>query len=162
MIDSLEDTEHITVIETISAEAVTIDLFIVVKKAVIQIRWFADFKFRDIAIDVSESDYSNDELFFLWLQHWNWLSKHHQKETYHLLIVDEYDSHLIFQFLWYCKLHKMIVLQLSSHSTHFLQSLDVVIFQQWKHWHTKTIDFHICKSINEFNHQIFLANLEFI
>ena len=38
LIDSLEDTEHIIVIERISAEAVTIDFFIVAKKAVIQIR----------------------------------------------------------------------------------------------------------------------------
>ena len=38
LIDFLEDTEHITVIEAILAEAVTIDLFIIVKKAVIQIR----------------------------------------------------------------------------------------------------------------------------
>jgi len=38
LIDSLEDTEHITVIEAISAGAVTIDFFIIVKRAVIQIR----------------------------------------------------------------------------------------------------------------------------
>ena len=38
--------------------------------------------------------------------------------------------------MWYCELHKMILLQLSAHSIHFLQSLNVVIFQQWKHWHT--------------------------
>src|SRR6266487_1345339 len=56
----------------------------------------------------------------------------------------------------------MIVLQLSSHSTHFLQSLDVVIFQQWKHWHTEKIDHHIRQDIDEFNHQTFLANLESI
>ena len=117
-------------IEAISAGAVTIDPFIIAKGAVIQVRWFADLKFRDIAIDVSESGYSNDELSFLWLQHWNRLSKHHQKGTYRLLIVDGYDSHLTFQFLRYCELHKVIVLQLSSHSIHFLQPLNVVIFQQ--------------------------------
>ena len=35
-IDSIESTEHITVIETISAEAETIELFIIIKNAVIQ------------------------------------------------------------------------------------------------------------------------------
>ena len=56
----------------------------------------------------------------------------------------------------------MIVLQLSPHSTHFLQPLDVVIFQQWKHWHTEKIDHHIRQGIGEFNRQTFLANLESI
>src|SRR5204862_1264681 len=79
-----------------------------------------------------------------------------------MLILDDYDSHLTYQFMRYCELHKMILLQLPAHLTHFLQSLDVVIFQQWKHWHTEAIDLHIRKSIDEFNHQIFLANLESI
>ena len=56
----------------------------------------------------------------------------------------------------------MMLLQLSAHSTHFLQPLDVVIFQQWKHWHTEAIDLHIRKGIGEFNRQTFLANLESI
>ena len=64
LIDSIESTEHITVIETISAEAETIEFFIVIKNAVIQFWWFADIESQDIAIDVSETDYSNDELFF--------------------------------------------------------------------------------------------------
>ena len=37
LIGSVESTEHITVIETISAGAVTIDLFIIIKRAVIQL-----------------------------------------------------------------------------------------------------------------------------
>jgi Tc5 transposase DNA-binding domain len=68
LIGSLGDTEHLTVIESISAGAVTIDPFIIIKGTVIQLRWFADLKSRDIAIGVSESGYSNDELSFLWLQ----------------------------------------------------------------------------------------------
>ena len=38
LIGSLGDTEHIIVIKAISAEAVTIDFFIIAKKAIIQIR----------------------------------------------------------------------------------------------------------------------------
>ena len=36
LIESVDSTEHLTVIETISAGAVTIDLFIIIKRAVIQ------------------------------------------------------------------------------------------------------------------------------
>ena len=38
LIDSVESTEHITVIETISIRAVIIDFFIIIKKAVIQLQ----------------------------------------------------------------------------------------------------------------------------
>ena len=79
-----------------------------------------------------------------------------------MLILDGYDSHLTYQFVRYCELHKVILLQLPAHSTHFLQPLDVVIFQQWKHWHTEAIDLHIRKGIGDFNRQTFLANLESI
>ena len=55
LIDSIESTEHITVIETISAEAETIEFFIIIKNAVIQFQWFADIELQDITIDVSET-----------------------------------------------------------------------------------------------------------
>jgi hypothetical protein len=35
---------------------------------------------------------------------------------------------------------KIFLLCLPPHSTHFLQSLNMVIFQQWKHWHAEAID----------------------
>ena len=151
LIGSVEDTEHITVIETISAGGVIIEPFLIIKDLIIQLRWFADIQSEDIAIGVSDSGYSNDELSFLWLQHWNRLSQRHQKGAYRMLVMDGYDSHLTYQFLRYCELNKIIVLQLPSHSTHFLQPLNVAIFQQWKHWHAEAIDRHIRHGAGKFN-----------
>jgi hypothetical protein len=130
LIGSVGDTEHITVIEAISAGGITIDPLIIIKGVVIQLRWFADLESGDIAIGVSDSGYSNDELSFLWLQHWDRLSRRHQKGTYRMLIIDGYESHLSYQFIRYCELDKVVLLQLPPYSTHFLQPLDVVIFQQ--------------------------------
>jgi hypothetical protein len=56
----------------------------------------------------------------------------------------------------------VILLRLPPHSTHFLQPLDVVIFQQWKHWHTEAIDHAVRHGVGEFDRQTFLANLESI
>ena len=82
LISSLGDTEHITVIESISGDGIAIDSLIIIKGAIIQARWFADLASGDIAIGVSETGYSNDELGFLWLQHWDQLSHRHQKGRY--------------------------------------------------------------------------------
>ena len=131
---------------------------IIIKGAVVQARWFADLQNGDIAIGVSDLGYSNDILSFQWLQYWNWLSKKIQRGTYHLLIIDGYESHLSVQFVRYCEMEKIILLHLPPHSTHFLQPLNVVIFQQWKHWHAEAID----QGIGEFDRQTFLANIESI
>ena len=76
--------------------------------------------------------------------------------------MDGYESHLSFQFVRYCMLNKIIVLRLHSHSTHFLQPLDVVIFQQWKHWHAEAIDYTVRHGVGEFDRQTFLASIESI
>jgi hypothetical protein len=162
LIGSHGDTEHISIVEAISANGVTIAPLIIIKGAVIQARWFSDFQDGDIAVGVSDSGYSNDLLSFQWLQHWNRLSKKTQQSTYRLLIIDGYESHLSFQFVRYCETEKIILLRLPPHSTHFLQPLDVVVFQQWKHWHAEAVDHAVRHGVGEFDRQTFLANIESI
>jgi hypothetical protein len=162
LIGSHGDTEHISVVECISASGTVIAPLIIIKGAVIQARWFADLRDGDIAIGVSESGYSNDILSFQWLQHWDRLSKKSQQGEYRLLIMDGYESHLTIQFVRYCEMQKIILLRLPPHSTHFLQPLDVVIFQQWKHWHAEAIDSAVRHGVGEFDRQTFLANIESI
>ena len=74
-IASLGSTEHITVVECISASGQSIAPLVITKGVVIQERWFTELESGDIAIGVSESGYSNDTLSFLWLQHFDHLSK---------------------------------------------------------------------------------------
>src|SRR5258708_9893437 len=59
-------------------------------------------------------------------------------------------------------MEKILVLRLAPHSTHFLQPLDVVIFQQWKHWHAEAIDHAVRHRVGEFDKQTFLSNIESI
>jgi hypothetical protein len=162
LIGSHGDTEHVSVVECISADGTVIAPLIIIKGAIIQARWFADLRDGDILIGVSESGYSNDILSFQWLQHWVQLSKRTQKGEYRLLIIDGYESHLSMQFVRYCEMQKVILLRLPPHSTHFLQPLDVVIFQQWKHWHAEAIDHAVRHGLGEFDRQTFLANIESI
>ena len=64
--------------------------------------------------------------------------------------MDGYESHLSVQFVRYCEMEKIILLRLPPHLTHFLQPLDVVIFQQWKHWHTEAIDHAVRHGVGDF------------
>ncbi len=57
-----------------------------------------------------------------------------------MLIVDEFDSHMTIPFLKLCREAKIVLYKLSSHFIYLTQSLDVDVFQPFKHYHTKTID----------------------
>ena len=153
-------TEHITVIETICGDGTVIAPIVITKGVMIQARWFADITCNDYAIGVSESGYSNDHLSFIWLQHFNRLTKPENSNEYRMLILDGYDSRFTVQFVRYCELHRIILFQLPPHTSHFLQPLDVTVFQQWKHWHAEAINHCIRHSIGEFNRLTFFSALE--
>ena len=126
----------------------------------IQKRWFQEIKDGNTAIATSDSGYSNDILSFLWIQHFNLQTRDKKKGKYRLLLLDGYESHLSLEFITYCEQNKIVVLRLPPHSTHFLQPLDVVIFQQWKHWHSEVVDYSIRHGVGQFNKQSFFAYLE--
>ncbi len=77
-----------------------------------------------------------------------------------MLIVDEFDSHMTILFLKLCKKAKIMLYKLSSHFTHLTQSLDVDVFQFFKHYHTKTIDHAVQLSDYNFDKLKFLATFQ--
>ena len=155
------DTEHMSVVESISGDGRAIAPLLVAKGVLIQERWFKGIECGDIAIAVSDTAYVNDILSFLWLQHWERLTRPNSRQ-YRLLVLDGYDSHLTYEFVKFCIDSKVEVLKLPPHSTHFLQPLDVVVFQQWKHWHAQELDYAIRHGVGDFNKLAFFSALESI
>lgn len=72
--------------------------------------------------------------------------------------MNNYEFHLIYEFLHYAELHNIVVFTLPSHSTHVTQSLNVGIFQPMKHYHSKVIDETIRLRFTSFNKLNFLAS----
>jgi hypothetical protein len=66
--------------KSISASRRSIALLVITKGVVIQERWFAELELGDITIGIFESGYSNNTLSFLWLQHFDRLSKPENNE----------------------------------------------------------------------------------
>ena len=160
IIGSHGDQEHVTIVEAISAGGVVIPPLIIIKGKVILHRWFADIMDDDYLIGVSDSGYSNDVLFFQWLQHWEAMSKRTQRGEYRLLLLDGYDSHLTWTALQFCQQQKVIVVLLTPHTTHFMQPLDVALFQQWKHYHAEAIDHSVRRGCGNFDRSAFLGYIE--
>ena len=64
LIGSKADSEHITVVEAVSASRATISPLIIIKGVVIQKRWFTEIRDNHLAIITLDLGYSNDVLSF--------------------------------------------------------------------------------------------------
>ena len=59
---------------------------------------------------------------------------------YILLIIDEFDSHSTILFFEFVVVNNIILFRFSTHSIHFIQFLDVGVFQSYKHYHAEAVD----------------------
>ena len=112
-----------------------------------------------ILISTLDSGYSNDTLFFQWLQHWEYFTGICRRGRYRILLLDGYDSHLTYSALKFCEQQNVIVVLLPPHTSHFLQPLDVSVFQQWKHHHSQVLDQNVRQGVGPLDKNSFFACL---
>ncbi|KJZ72821.1 hypothetical protein HIM_07765 [Hirsutella minnesotensis 3608] len=133
--------ESATAIECISAGGRVLPAFLVLCGIHHQARWYEVMKDHpDVRIAMSPTGYSNDEICFEWIYHFDEHSKKTTKGTKRLLLLDGFGSHHTYPFIQYCDRHGIIPFSLPPHLTHLLQPLDVVVFQPLKHYHVKAVD----------------------
>jgi len=111
---------------------------------------------------VSNSGYSNDELAFEWIKHFAKFTCHRRDGAYILLLFDGAWEHCTKQLLEVCEENKIIPFCFPPHTTHFLQPLDVVVFQPYKHWHSVAVNEALRTGCTNFNQVEFLAELQTI
>jgi hypothetical protein len=159
IIGAYSDREQCTVVESVSAAGGHIPPLVIIKGVIIMKKWFAEIppKLNNLLVGTLESGYSNDTLFFQWLQHWEFFS--HSDNEYRMLLMDGFESHLTYSALKFCEQHKIIVFLLPPHTSHFLQPLDVSVFQQWKHHHSRILDQNIRQSVGPLDKNSFFACL---
>ena len=96
-------------------------------------KWFNNDIYDNTLFAISKTGYSNDELSLEWLKHFDRESAKTQLGVWRLLLMDGYGAHETFEFITYCNQHKIMPFRMPPHTTHLLQSLDVVVFQPYKH-----------------------------
>jgi hypothetical protein len=74
-----------------------------------------------------------------WLKHFDMHTKTHVVGVYRLLILDGHESHLNQDFKDYCLEHKILTFCMPPHSSHILQSLDVVCFLPLKRKYSQRV-----------------------
>ena len=85
----------------------------------------------------------DNSLGLYYIKHYNKYIRHLVKDSdgkiqqYRLLLMDNYLSHLTWQFIKYALAYKIVLITLLPHSTHKLQLLDVGYFEPLSHYYRK-------------------------
>jgi len=152
----------VTVGETISGDGEVLPPLVILPGQLHLEGWINNDLADDVLMAVSESGYTNDEISLAWLKHFDQFSARRQAGAWRLLLLDGYGSHATKEFLDYCDEHRILLYVLPPYATHFLQPLDVVVFQPYKHWHVEAIDAATRTGCTNFNKVEFLAALQSI
>lgn len=83
-------------------------------------------------------------------------------EEQRLLVCDNFGSYNFFKFLDFARQYNIRVVSLRLHTSHFMQPLDVVIFQVQKHQHKEAVNQYVSLSYIQFNVSNFIAILSSI
>jgi hypothetical protein len=86
----------------------------------------------DWTIAVSENGWTNDQLGFHFIQHFNKWTKDRTIGTHRLLILDGHGSHATPEFDLFCSENSIITECLPPHTSHILQPLDIACFSPLK------------------------------
>ena len=76
-----------------------------------------------------------------------------------MLLLNSYSSHLTKEFAEYCEEKNIHLLAIPPHTSHFLQPLDVVLFQPFKHHHRLAVEMAVRTGCTNFNTVEFLHAL---
>lgn len=126
-ITNVERGENVTVVVCCSASGMFMPPFVIFKG-----KRFKDVYRKDLppgtSVEMTESGYINEEVFLLWLHHF----QKNRVQGRCILILDGHVSHCSLQCLEFCRENGIELLCLPPHTTHAIQPLDRAVFKPMK------------------------------
>lgn len=159
---SPEDRKSVTIIESISADGKALPPTIIIQGKQHMESWFHTNLTGDELVLLSDSGYTNEELAILWLKHFIKYTGAGPESSMKILLMDSHPSHTSPQFTLLAHANCIIPFTFPSHLTHCLQPLDVGVFQPYKHWHKKAIQYALRSLDIEYNIASFFRDLDSI
>jgi hypothetical protein len=125
------------------------------------ISWFDDGNelFEDTYVMLSESGFISDKIALKFLKHFIKNSDVDSDADWKLMLMNNHESHIIFEFIVLANENHIRSFSLISHLTHCMQSLDVGVFQSYKHWHDQVIQDAVVTSFVKYSIGQFLNDL---
>ena len=135
-----DNCDYVTSVECICAAGWSLPPFIILKGAHILHKWSRNDLPEDTVLAVSPMGYSNDQLAYDWLLHFDTYSSRWQRGVWRAIILDGFGSHYVYEFHTFAQHMCIDLFVLPPHSTHLTQPLDVGCFQPFKHYHVEAVD----------------------
>ena len=141
---SPEDRKSITIIEDISADGrEPIPPVIIIQGKHHMESWYRDRLEGKELVLLSENGFTTDALAIRFLQHFIQHTSAGLDQPYKLLLMDNHGSHRTPEFILLARANNIVPFSFPAHLTHCMQPLDVGVFQPYKHWHNKAIQYSI-------------------
>jgi len=133
LVTQLRNWEWVTVIKAINISDWVLFSMIIFADKMHQIMWYKTISLQ-WTIAVNENKWIINKIDLIWLKTvFNEHTKVCTVEQYWLLILNDHKSHMISEFNWFCLNNTIIILCMSLHLSHLLQSLNVSCFSLLKH-----------------------------
>jgi hypothetical protein len=139
--------EWITVLASVCADgsALPPTLIYQAKNGAIRDTWVEGITSGEHPVHVvsSPSGWTNNDIGLSWIkQVFDQYTKEKCRRSYRLLILDGHGSHVTMDFIEYCHQNRILLAIFPPHSTHTLQSLDVVMFKPLSSAYTSELAHH--------------------
>ena len=114
----------------------------------------------DWVIKPTGNRWTNNETGLDWIWHFDKHTKSRSTSVYRILIIDGHESHISAEFDEYCKVNNIVTVNMPTHSSHLLQSLNVELYSPLKPAYDHQINLFIRASINHITKfEFFIAYL---
>ncbi|RKK06497.1 hypothetical protein BFJ65_g18694 [Fusarium oxysporum f. sp. cepae] len=133
--------EWAMVIQGVNAQGWAIPPFIILAAQYHLANWYTESNLpADWVITTTDNGWTTNEVGLDWIKHFDKHTASRTKGTHRLLILDGHESHDSTIFELYCKEHNIVTLCMPSHSSHYLQPLDVGCFGPMKKAYGRQIE----------------------
>jgi hypothetical protein len=119
--------------------------------------WYKELTARGVQVLLSETGYTNTKLSLEYLDH---LNRYLPPERPKVLLMDQHGSYMDPLFTLKALEYSIIPYAFPGHLTHILQPLDVGVFQPYKHWHQKAVQYAIRSLDFDYTIASFFRDLE--
>ena len=124
--------------------------------------WFSSEMDLDAIIVTLTRGFTNNAIGIEFLKHFIKYIDAGLHSKWKLLLMNNHESHEIIDFLKLVNDNHILLYPLISHLTHYMQPLDVGVFQPYKHWHDRAIQDAFIELSFKYDIQFFLHDLSII
>jgi hypothetical protein len=157
---SLKNRKSVTIVEMINVvDEFSLSSMIIIQEHDIMIIWFSNDLSQNTCIVSSNSNFTFDKIEIEYLKHYIKNSNAESNADWKLMLMNNHDSHMTSELIALINDNHIRFYLLISHLTHCMQSLNVNVFQSYKHWHNVTIQKTIAKSFVKYSLTQFLRDL---